>query len=353
LAGHDLRLRETKTLPIGLEALHAAAFGGQLNVIGLDEFRRARHLVANARGEFSGTGTELPLAEVTAVAACGDVLAVTGIAAGDLAVVLALSADGRITWRADLPVADRYQHWPRPVYAAGLIWLFSTIRGERATVRLSQIADGRLGKSMSLAVADDSDMIDVLGDENGILIARTHADGQRLELMRVVDFNITARVDVDAAERPVAPSLARVNEAVALAWINAPSEPRLQWFDAQLRPLGAPTNLLDSSRGVTGARLLAMSEDRLAVALRGQNVAGDAGTIVNPDRTVTYREPRRTSPLWVAMYDCNARSLHPLHLVDVDATFYSGAWLGSALAIVHGRRDICLSIFDRIVGPFL
>ena len=341
-------LREPKALPIAFASLHAAALGDQLHVVGLDEHRRARHLGVDARGEISGTDAELPLVEITSVAACGDTIVVAGVAVGDLAVVLGVSPQGRIVWQADIPAAEQYQHWPRPVCAAGSIWVFSMAGGTRHAMRLVQVADGRVREPISLAIADDSDTIDVLGDAEGILIARTHADGQRLELMRVVDDRVTVRVDVAAAERPVAPSLARVGEAIALAWLSAPSEPRLQLFDARLKPLGAAVRLLSAPQpAVTSVGLLTVPEVGLAFAFQATKVVSDARTVHNPDGTVTHHGPRRTSPLWIAMYDSDAQHAGPPRLVDADAKFYAGGWLGDALAIVHCRHDTYVSIFER------
>jgi hypothetical protein len=94
-------------------------------------------------------------------------------------------------------------------------------------------------------------------------------------------------------------------------------------------------------------RLLAIPEAGLAIAFRTWKVVNDASTVHNPDGTVTHREPRRTSPLWIAAYDSAAQRLYPPYLVDADAKFYAGDWLGSALAIAHRGHDTCLSIFVR------
>ncbi len=348
LASFDLQLLHgAKALPIAFESLHAAALGDRMNIVGLDEARRARHLTVDARGEVTGIGAELPLVQVTGLTACGGALVIAGVATDDRAAVLGVAADGQVAWRADVPSGERYQHWPRPVCAAGATWVFSMTSGAHGEMRLVQVAGGRFGAPVSLALADDTDTIDVLGDAEGILVARVHADGQRLELMRVAGARVTARIDVDAV-RPAAPSLARVGDAIALAWVTAPSEPRLQWFDARLKPLGVSLALSAPMRGaVASVRLLATLDGKLAIAFRAREVVDDAGTVHNPNGTVTHRAPRHATPLWIAAYDSKVHHLGPLRLVDADAKFYAGDWLGSVLAMAHRGRDAYLSIFER------
>ena len=348
LTNFDFRLsRGPRGLPVAFESLHAAAFGDRLNIVGLDEARRVRRLAVNERGQVVGASIELPIVEVTGMAVCGGALVVTGVNADDHATALGLTDDGRLLWHADMPSAERYKHWPRPVCADGVTWLFSTSGGAHSAMRVVEVTGGRLGAQVLLALPDDSDTIDVLGDAEGALVARVHADGQRLELMRVTGDRVTARVDVHAA-RPVAPSVALVGDAIALAWVTAPNEPHMQWFDKKLNPVGAPALLpAPSWSAVTGVRLLAALDGRLAVAFRGHQIIGDAATVRNPDGTLTRQEPRRASPLWIAAYDRQVHNIRPPHLVDADAKLYAGAWLGSHLAIAHRGRDTQLSVFAR------
>jgi hypothetical protein len=228
LTSFDLHLSRAPTaLPIAFDSLYAASFGGRLNIVGLDEDRRVRRLAVDASGQVVGAIVELPIVEVAGMAACGGALVVTGVDADDHATALGLDDNGRLVWRAEVPSAEHYEHWPRPVCADGAIWLFSTSGGAHGAMRLIDVTGGRLGASASFAFADDTDTLDVLGAPAGVVVARTHADGQRLELLRFAGDRVAARVDVDAV-RPVAPSLARAGDAIALAWVTAPGEPHMQ-----------------------------------------------------------------------------------------------------------------------------
>src|SRR5437763_564805 len=112
MEGFDFRLSHgPKALPVAFESLQAAALGDQLNIVGLDEVRHTRLLRVDTRGEVIGTGMELPLVEVTGLTACGGTLVVTGVTVGDSAVILGVSADGQVIWRADVPATGRFQHW--------------------------------------------------------------------------------------------------------------------------------------------------------------------------------------------------------------------------------------------------
>jgi hypothetical protein len=344
--GFDLQLSHAATaLPVAFGSLHAAALSARLHLAGLDDARRALHVSVGPQGDPADAGRELPLIEVTGLSSCDGRLNVTGVAAADRATVLAVSADGRVLWDAEVPTQARYRHWPRPVCTGGGAWLFSTA-GDPGAMRLIQLTGNGLGLEHVVPLPDDSDGIAVLGDATGMVVARVHDAGQRLELGRLVGGRITLRVEVQTS-RPTAPSLARVGDAVALAWIAAPGDVRLQYFDAQLKPLGAAAVLQPASPSpVVDVRLLAAADGALAVALLGDKVVADARAIHRADGTVEAHGPRRTAPLRIASCDRDGHLGNAL-LVDADAKLYAGDWVDGKLFLAHRGRDMRLSVFER------
>lgn len=345
----DLQLSHgPNRLPIAFESLYVATLGDQLHIVGLDEARRARHLAIDGRGQIVVAAAELPLIEVTGLAACGRTLVVSGVTAGDRPMVLRVKPDGQVAWRADVPVGEPLQHWPRPICAADTTWLFSTTSGAHTAMRLIEVIGDRLGTPLTLALDDDTLNIDVLADTMGVLVARVHADGQRMELVRVAGGCVKVRIDVEAT-RPAAPSLAHVRDRIALAWVTEPREPRLQWFDMQLKPLDASKVLPvpPLSGALASVSLLAAPDGALAIVFRSHEVVGDGETVHLPDGTTARREPRRASPLWVAAYDEEAHRLGPPRLIDADAKLFAGDWFGGAIGFGHRGRETYLSIFAR------
>jgi hypothetical protein len=345
----DLQLSHgPNMLPIAFESLYAATLGDQLHIVGLDEAHRARHLAIDGRGEFMVAAAELPLIEVTGLAACDGALVVSGATAGDRPKVLRVKPAGQVAWRAEVPAGKPLQYWPRPICAAGTTWLFSTTSGARTAMRLIEVSGERLSAPLTFALDDDTLNIDVLADAEGVLVARVHANGQRMELVRISDGRVRVRIDVEAT-RPTAPSLAHVGDRVALAWVAEPREPHLQWFDMQLKPLGASTVLPipPLSGALASVRLMAAPDGALAIVFRSQEVVGDSRTVHHPDGTTARREPRRMSPLWVAAYNNKAHRLGPPHLIDADAKLYAGDWLGGAIVVGHRGRETHVSVFTR------
>lgn len=342
----DLLAQPAKELPIAFESLYAAALGDRLHVVGLDDARRARRLTIDAGGQAAAAPGELPLVEITGVAACGGALVVTGVEAGDRAVALGLGPDGAAAWRVELKTDERFQHWPRPVCVAGAPWLWSTTR---AALTLVDVAGGRLGAARSIALGDDTGAVDVLAEGDGVVVARVHGSGEdRLELVRIAGGRVVARADV-ARGTSGAPSLAHAGGAIALAWIDEPGRAaRLAWFDAQLNPLGAPEALPapPSAGALAGVGLLAASDGALAIVERA-HVIGDAAVVHHPDGAAARRGPPAAWPLWIAAYDRAAHRLAPLHLVDADARLYAGGWLGATLALAHRGSKARVSLFTR------
>jgi len=352
LAGSDLEmLRDPINLGVAFESIYAAAIESRLHIVGVDETGGVSHLAVDDKGKLAGAFKPLPLIQVTGLAQCAGSLVVCGVVSGDRAVVLVMDHEGKATWSAELPHLERLQHWPRPVCVNRSIRIVSMTAGEQSTIHVTNVAEKGLGDSVSIELADDTDAIDVIGDDTGVLIARVHGDSQQLEIMRVGDKQITARRDVEAP-RPASPSLARSGERVVVGWISKPLEPRLQWFDQELLPLGGPQVLTanDLAGEIQSLRLSSRDDCPLVVFFRGQHVVADGGVVRHADGTVTRYDPRRSLPLVVAAYDSNLRRLGPSHLVDRDAKVYASAWLEDKLAIVHRSDATLLSIFECIEG---
>jgi hypothetical protein len=338
--------REPTALPVAFESLHAAALGGALHVVGLDEGRHARHLAVDETGHATGPATELPLVEVTGIAACGAGLVLTGVTGGDRPAVLRLKPDGRVAGQADVPTSGRLQYWPRPACAEEAGWLLWTTSGSTPGLHFAELTTNGLATPTSLPLEDDSDGLDAIGMAAGLVIARVHGGDEGLELLSIAGGTISARVDV-VTERPAAPSLAHVPGALALAWVERPGQARLQWFDAGLHPLGAPEVLAVPPPPATLERvqLMASAGGALAVLSRCVAVVDDGRRVHQDDGTVVHRDPRRARPLWIAGYDRDRHRLGPAHLVDADAQLHAGAWLDGAAAVVHRGDEARVTTF--------
>ena len=346
-----MRIREfelshsPQSLPIRFESLYATALGHQLCVIGRDEARQVRHLSLDSQGDVVASAGQLPLVEVTGIASCAENLVVTGVATGNRPEVLRVAPNGKMTWHGELPSGGQFQHWPRPVEVANVVLLLSITSRPIAALHLTELVGDDLGILRSLALTDDTDGIDVLGDPTTVLLARVHAEGQRLELARIAGDRMISRIEVEAA-RPGAPSLARVNDRIALAWVTEPGEPRLQWFDTKLEPVGGPEILAMPPRGVVTRVQLMATDSKLAVLLHSVDVVGDAEVVHQPDGALVRDEPRRMFPLYVAAYDDATHRLGPFSLVDADARVFVACWLRGKLAVIHRGRETLSSVFE-------
>jgi len=349
----DLKVTQEPTvLPVAYESLYAAGTGDLLHLAGIDEHRRARYLAVNGRGEVAGAASELPLIEVTGLSACGGAIIVSGVTAENRGAVLGLQSAGQLEWSAEVAGTTQFQYWPRVVCSGGRAWLFSITGGASPELCLIEIEGSHLRTPVSLALADDTDAIDVYGDDAGILVARVHGGSRFLELMSIDEGRVTALNDVEAI-RPSAPSLQRAEGEIVLAWISEPGEPRLQWFDNQLKPTAPPQVLSAPLKlgSIANIRLKASPRGLLAGFFWSEEVVGDGETVHNDDGTVAQREPRRNSPLRVALYDPGSHQFAAEQLVDLDARLYAGDWLGEALAVAHRRLDARLSIFAPEPSP--
>jgi hypothetical protein len=334
-----------KSLPIRFESLYVAALGDRLCVVGLDETRHVQSLRGDSRGDAVGVAMPLPFIEVTGIASCAGNLVVAGVTPSNRADVLRVALDGEVEWHGELP-PGQFQQWPRPFSVADVAWLLSITRLPTAAMHLIELTGEGFGISRSLAFADDTDGIDLLGESTSVLLARVHGDGRRLELVRIASGQIISRIEVEAA-RPVAPSLSRVNDRIALAWVTEPGEPRLQWFDAELEPL-APSEVLrvPIQQGVVRRVQLMATDNELAVLLHSESVVGDAEVVHQPDGTIVRHEPRRTLRLSLAAYDSEAYRLGPCTLVDADSKVWAACWMGSKLVVVHRGCETLLSAFE-------
>jgi hypothetical protein len=333
-------------LPVEFESLHVAALGARLHVVGLDGARRACHVAVDVRGQVMAPRAELPLVQLTGLAACSGLLVAAGVTSNGRPAVLGLDGDGQVEWAVEVPAgAGRLQHWPRPVCVAGRPWLFSTTSRPQATFGLTELAGPRLGRALSITLADDTDALDVLGDAHGLVVARVHGDPPRLEIVRLEGDRPVARRDVDA-KRPTAPALARVGDRIALGWVTEPGEPHLQWFDGRLQPQGDPEDVSVPPRSGTITRLvlIAAAEGSLAVFFHGERVAGDGREALPAAGEATRREPRRARPLLAALYDVGAGRVGPAQIVEADAKLFAGEWLGDVLAVVHRGADTRMSL---------
>jgi hypothetical protein len=342
----EFRLRFEKGLPVRFESLHCAPYRDALCIAGLDEDRRARLLTVDRDGGLLLDAPDVPLLDVSGVARCGDGLAITGAGPDDRAEVVGISPGGAVAWNTALAAGERFQHWPRPIPGADGCWLVG-IAG-RPALRLFEVAPGGLAGDWSIPLADDSGGMDAAAGENGILLARVHGDGRRLELLRFSAGAVQSRVDIDA-ELPAAPSVAHTGGGIALAWVAENGEARLQHLDSSLAAKGAAQPLSPpSARGIPWRVQLVGGDAGCAVLFHLREIAGDSGLSRRADGKPVPRPPRRLLPLYLGAFDAGTGVPERFSPVSPDAILYASCWTGGRLAVVHRAAETVLSVFELV-----
>jgi hypothetical protein len=217
-------------------------------------------------------------------------------------------------------------------------------------VYMAQAAGGAPG---AIAFTDGTEQLDAVGDDRGAWVARVHGPDRRLALSRIVDGKVASERDVDAA-LPTGPSLARVGDGVALAWIERPGSVRVRLFDAQSLPEPAAGRLdLPSADGpLDGARLLASADGSLALVAWSRALVSDAKTVRGANGASAEVGPRRVTRLNVAAYNAQDHQFGPLHSLGPNQSIHAETWVKDVFCVVHGGPETGaqLSVFGRVAS---
>ncbi len=348
------RIASGLTLPFpALPTLACASLDDHLHLLALADPapRKVLHLRLNRDGHPDGHPSELPLSYVGGVTACAETLVATGKTSdGDQFTVLGLDPQGAVLWQSAIPdvlANGALIVWPQPLCLNDQPAVFWATGGQTPTLWLAHITNGQCGTPTRLAPASPTGELAVTASKNGLVVLQKLQDLARLELVSVVDSQVDRQI-VDSTDSPTAPAIAFLEDHYVLLWIAANvGEIRMQHFDQALKPLAAPTVVVQVKRPARprSVRLIVGDQGHAAIIYTTASpILGPA--ISHGSHAPTSRAPSQEIAGFVAAYDPERNTVGDLQpLTDPPVSYEGAGWAADRLIVIGGSDGARLSVF--------
>src|SRR5260370_373246 len=197
---------------------------------------------------------------------------------------------------------------------------------------------------------DATGEFEVLVGGRGLTLGRTYGNQVQLELMRMVDGQLTRREIVPHAAQLLTPTIAAVADRYVMLRISESDRSLdVQWFDWNLASIEPASTILTLAPGpvrLRSARLIQGNTGYLAIGYQTVTT-GDGSILHRSDGTTAIREPPQPIEQFVAAYDWNSHKLDSFQrIVPPGISYNTGCWIGDTLFMLHGEGDLMISVYQ-------